>query len=81
MIEVWAAAFGASITVAGMGISGLSKQSQQGRDSIVRLTTAVENLTERLDVMHADIKSKDTEVFARLNSLERSVARLEARDS
>ena len=77
MVEVWAAVAGASITVAGLGVSGLNRQSQQGRDSLVRLTTAVDNLSSRLQVLHDDIKTKDVEVFARLNELERSVARLE----
>ena len=77
MVEVWAAVAGASVTVAGLGVSGLNRQSQQGRDSLVRLTTAVDNLASRLDILHNDIKTKDVEVFARLNELERSVARLE----
>jgi hypothetical protein len=77
MVEVWAAVAGASITVAGVGVTGLNRQSQQGRDSLVRLTTAVDNLSKQLDVLHTDIKSKDIEVFARLSDLERSVARLE----
>ena len=76
MVEVWAAVAGASITVAGVGVTGLNRQSQQGRDSLVRLTAAVDNLSKQLDVLHTDIKSKDVEVFARLSDLERSVARL-----
>ena len=77
MVEVWAAVAGASITVAGVGVTGLNRQSQQGRESLVRLTAAVDNLSKQLDVLHTDIKSKDIEVFARLSDLERSVARLE----
>jgi len=77
MVEVWAAVAGASITVAGVGISGLSRQAQTGRESLVRLTASVDNLSSRLDILHNDIKTKDMEVFARLNELERSVARLE----
>ena len=77
MVEVWAAVAGASVTGAGLGVSGLNRQSQQGRDSLVRLTTAVDNLSSRLQILHDDIKTKDVEVFARLNELERSVARLE----
>ena len=77
MIEVWAAVAGASITVAGVGVSGLNRQQQTGRESLVRLTASVDNLSSRLDILHNDIKTKDMEVFARLNELERSVARLE----
>ena len=77
MVEVWAAVSGASITVAGVGVSGLNRQQQNGRESLVRLTASVDNLSSRLDILHNDIKTKDMEVFARLNELERSVARLE----
>jgi|TARA_Y100000022_G_scaffold9976_1_gene7912 outer membrane murein-binding lipoprotein Lpp len=77
MVEVWAAVAGASITVAGVGVSGINRQARQGQDSLIRLTAAVDNLSGRLDILHNDIKTKDMEVFARLNELERSVARLE----
>lgn len=77
MIEVWAAVAGASITTAFMGVSGLNRQSRQGQESLIRLTAAVDNLSSRLTILHDDIKTKDMEVFARLNELERSVARLE----
>lgn len=81
MIEILAAVCGASITAATLGITGANRQSQQGRDSLVRLTTAVDNLANRLDVLHTDIKSKDAEVFARLRDLEAAVARLEGQGS
>ena len=77
MVEVWAAVAGASITVAGVGISGINRQARNGQDSLIRLTAAVDNLSGRLDILHNDIKTKDMEVFARLNELESSVARLE----
>ncbi len=77
MVEVWAAVAGASITTAALGVSGISRQSRNGQDSLIRLTTAVDNLSSRLDILHQDIRSKDVEVFGRLTELERSVARLE----
>ena len=77
VVEVWAAVAGASVGVASAGLTGMSRQSQQGRDSLIRLTTAVDNLTSRLDVLHADIRTRDQEIFARLANLEQSVARLE----
>jgi len=77
MIEVWAAICGASITAAALGFSGFTRQNQQGRDSLVRLTTAVDNLTSRLDLVHQDIRQTNQEVFERLRTLESSVARLE----
>ena len=77
MVEVWAAVAGASITVAGLGASGVSRQNRIGQESLIRLTAAVDNLSGRLDILHNDIKTKDMEVFARLNELERAVARME----
>ena len=77
MVEVWAAVAGALITTAALGVSGISRQSRNGQDSLIRLTTAVDNLSSRLDILHQDIRSKDVEVFGRLTELERSVARLE----
>lgn len=78
MIEIWAAVCGASITIAGVGVTGLNRQAQQSRESIVRLTEAVENLTKRLDAMHEDMRKNETMVASRLGLLETSVARLEA---
>jgi hypothetical protein len=77
MVEVWAAVAGASISTAALGISGINRQSRQGQDSLIRLTSSVDNLSSRLDILHQDIKSKDMEVFGRLSELERAVARLE----
>ena len=77
VVEVWAAVAGASVGVASAGLTGMSRQSQQGRDSLIRLTPAVDNLASRLDVLHADIRTRDQEIFARLANLEQSVARLE----
>jgi hypothetical protein len=77
MVEIWAAAMGSAVTVAGLAVSGLRTQSQQGRDSLVRLTVAVDNLSRQLDVLHTDMKSVDQEIFARLSLLERSMARVE----
>lgn len=77
MVEIWAAVAGASITVAGLGATGLNRQNQQSRESLVRLTSSVDNLANRLDILHNDIKTKDIEVFQRIGDLERAVARLE----
>ena len=77
MVEVWAAVAGASITVAGVGVSGLNRQTQNGRESLVRFTASVDNLSSRLDILHNDIKTKDMGMFARLNELSVQRARLE----
>ena len=59
MVEVWAAVCGASITVAK---PELRYQPPDHRAILIRLTTAVDNLSSRLDILHQDIRSKDVEV-------------------
>ena len=77
MVEIWAAMAGASIGVAASGIKGANRDNQHGRDSLVRLTSAVDNLASRMDVLHADLRVRDQELFARISDLEQNVARLE----
>ena len=76
MVEIWAAVAGASIGVAASGIKGANRDNQHGRDSLVRLTSAVDNLASRMDVLHADLRVRDQELFARISDLEQNVARL-----
>jgi len=77
VVEIWAAVAGASIGVAASGVRGVNRQGQDGRDSLVRLTSAVDNLANRMDVLHADLRVRDQELFARISDLEQNVARLE----
>jgi hypothetical protein len=77
VIEVLAAVAGASVGVAGLGIVRANSQSQAGRESLVRLTSAMDNLATRMDLLHTDMMARDREIFGRLSDLERSVARLE----
>lgn len=63
-----------------MSLNAASRQNVQTRETIVRLTTAVENLAERLDEFHRDVKDNNSEIFQRLRVLESSVARLEAQN-
>ena len=77
VVEIWAAVAGASIGVAASGIKGANRENQNGRDSLVRLTSAVDNLASRMDVLHADLRVRDQELFARISDLEQNVARLE----
>ena len=78
MIELLAAVAGASITAAGMSLSAASKQNMQTRETIVRLATAVENLSDRLDEFHSDVKANNSEIFQRLRTAESAIAKLEA---
>ena len=79
MIEVAAAVAGASITVAAMGAMGYSRKSDEARDAVIRLTSAVEHIATQLEVLHNDIKEDRKEFFSRLNTVEQRVSKLEAR--
>jgi uncharacterized protein YlxW (UPF0749 family) len=50
----------------------------QTRETIVRLATAVENLSDRLDEFHSDVKANNSEIFQRLRTVESAIAKLEA---
>jgi hypothetical protein len=49
MIEVFAAVAGASISVAAMGAMGFSRKSDEARDAVIRLTSAVEHIATQLE--------------------------------
>ena len=79
MIEVIAAIAGASISVAAMGAMGFSRRSDEAREAVIRLTSAVEHIATQLEVLHTDIKDDRKETFTRLNSVEQRVTKLEVR--
>jgi hypothetical protein len=79
MIEVIAAVAGASISVAAMGAMGFSRRSDQARDAVIRLTSAVEHIATQLEVLHADMKEDRRETFGRLSTVEQRVSKLEAK--
>jgi hypothetical protein len=79
MIEVIAAIAGASISVAAMGAMGFSRRSDEAREAVIRLTSAVEHIATQLEVLHTDIKDDRKETFARLNNVEQRVTKLEVR--
>ena len=78
MIEILAAASGASISVAFMAWSGLARKNADGREAVIRLTAAVEHVAGRLEALHVDIKSDRHEMYGRLNGVEQRIAKLEA---
>ncbi len=80
MIEVIAAIAGASISVAAMGAMGFSRKSDEARDAVIRLTSAVEHIATQLEILHTDIKEDRRETFTRLNTVEQRVVKLEAKD-
>jgi hypothetical protein len=79
MIEVIAAVAGASISVAAMGAMGFSRKSDEARDAVIRLTSAVEHIASQLEVLHQDIKEDRKETFSRLGNVEQRVSKLEAK--
>jgi hypothetical protein len=79
MVEVVAAIAGASISVAAMGALGFTKRTDEARDAVIRLTSAVEHIATQLVVLHTDIKEDRKETFQRLNIVEQRVTKLEAR--
>lgn len=79
MIEIAAAAVGASLTIGAMGIGSALSRSREGRDTVIRLTTAVEAVATRLEEIHVDIKEDRRQTYGLLSDLDRRVTTLEAR--
>jgi hypothetical protein len=77
VIEVAAAVVGAAITVGAMGVGGANRSARDGREAVIKLTAAVENVALRLE-LHVDIKADRKETYQRINGLEQRVAKLEA---
>lgn len=78
MIEIIAAVAGASISVAAMGAAGFSRKSDEAREAVIRLTSAVEHIAQQLEVLHTDMKEDRKETFGKLSTVEQRVSRLEA---
>jgi len=78
VVELVAAVAGASITVAAMGIGGMTRRNNEDRMAVIKLTAAVEHVATRLETLHIDVKANSHEMFARLNEVEQRLAKLEA---
>lgn len=79
MIEVYAAILGASIGIAGISVSGFTKRSTDAREAVIRLTVAVESISEKLDELHQDMKADRKEIHAKLNLHDNRLSLLEGR--
>ena len=77
VVEIWAAMAGASVGACTLAIKSAGRESQQGRDSLVRLTSAVDDLSAQVDLFRREQAAISTEVFARLSDAERAIARLQ----
>ena len=75
MIEVIAATSGALLTACLVSVGSVSYRGRQSRDDLIRNTTAIELLTDKIDNMHDDMK----EVFHRLKEVELAVAEIKPR--
>ena len=75
MIEVVAAVGGALLTACFVSVGSISYRGRQSRDDLVRNTTAIELLSDKIDTMHDDMR----EVFHRLKEVELAVAELKPR--
>ena len=75
MVEVIAALGGALLTACFVSVGSISYRGRQSRDDIVRNTTAIELLTDKIDNMHEDMR----EVFHRLKEVELAVVELKPR--
>lgn len=78
MLELIAAATGASMTAIFMLFGNYGKRVMAGQDCLTRLSVSVDNVAERLEELHQDLRSERTEIFSRLAAAEKAIARLEA---
>lgn len=79
MVEIFAALIGSGVTIAAMGIGGGIKGNSANKEVVTRLTVAVENIADKLEELHVDIKADRREMFGRLSNLEQRVTKLEAK--
>lgn len=79
MIEVYAAILGASIGIAGISVSGFTKRSTDAREAVIRLTVAVESISEKLEELHQDMKADRKEIHTKLNLHDNRLSLLEGR--
>lgn len=78
MIEIIAAIAGASLSIAAMGVGGMTRRGAEDRMAVIKLTAAVEHVASRLETLHVDVKANSHETFSRLNEVEQRLAKLEA---
>jgi outer membrane murein-binding lipoprotein Lpp len=78
MIELIAAATGATIGIIASGIGSAVKRDRSDAVVVVRLTAAVEHIAEQVSLMREEIKADRQELFPRINQIEQRITRLEA---
>lgn len=81
MVEIYAAILGASIGVAGLSLSGFNKRQNEAHDAVVRLSVAVENIAEKLEDLHSDMKDDRERIYGKLEVHENRLTMLEGKTS
>jgi hypothetical protein len=79
VIELIAAALGATIGIVASGIGSAMKRDRSDAVVVVRLTAAVEHIAEQVSLMREEIKQDRQELFPRINQIEQRITRLEAK--
>jgi hypothetical protein len=79
MIEIYAAVLGASLGIAGTSLSGFSRRSTDSREAVIRLTVAVESISEKLEELHQDMKSDRKEIYSKLSVHDNRLTLLEGK--
>lgn len=77
MIEIAAAVLGASVGIAGMSFSSVSKRNNEARDAVIRLSMSVESISEKIDELHTDMRDHNKEIYGRLNNHAERIRALE----
>ena len=75
MIEVVAAVGGALLTACFVSVGSISYRGRQSRDDLVRNTTAIELLSDKIDSIDDNMK----EIFHRLKEVELAIAEIKPR--
>jgi hypothetical protein len=77
VIELAAAALGASIGIAGMSVNGMSKRNNEAREAVIRLSMSVEAIATKLEELHDDMRDHNKEIYGRLNNHAERIRALE----
>jgi hypothetical protein len=77
VIEIVAAVLSAALGGVGTTAVIVNSRSRENREIVIRLTVAVENVAQRLEELHEDIRVDRREVQSRITQLEQRTARLE----
>lgn len=79
MLELFAAVTGASLGALATSLSDRARRNIDARDAVIRLTTAVEQISHQLEVLHEDNKTDRREIYGRLGDIEQRISKLEVK--